>query len=324
MPPRHNPFGQLLVALVTPFTPDGEVAWEDLARHLDAVVTGGADGVVVAGTTGESSTLTDHEKVRVVEVARETVAGRATVVVGGGAGDTAHAITHFRACEAAGADGIMVSAPAYVRPSQLGVLAHLRAVADATDLPVMLYDVPARTGVGLDLPTLLLASAHPAVCALKDADGDLARAAHLIEASDLLYFAGSDAATLPTLAIDGAGVVSVAANVAPSTYRHLLDAVAAGDLRAATSAHRRLEPLARALNAYAPPAVATKLVLHALGRIGSPRVRLPLVGPDQLTVDALRRELDRVRSLPDARTTGIHLDLEAATGGALAARRVDV
>lgn len=318
MPPRQNPFGQLLVALVTPFTSDGEVAWTDVERVAESAVAGGADGVVVAGTTGECSTLTDHEKVRLVQTVREQVAGRATVIAGGGSGDTAHAITHYRACEAAGADGIMVAAPEYVRPSQEGVLAHVRAVADATDLPVMLYDNPARAGVGFDLSTLRLAAQHPTIWAVKDAVGDLARAAHLIEDTDLLYFAGSDAAALPTLAIDGAGVVSVAANVAPFSYRRLLDAVAAGELRAATATHRRLEPLTRTLNTFAPPAVATKLVLHALGRIDSPRVRLPLVGPDRHAVDAIRRELDRVRSLPDARTTAIHLDLEAAMGGALA------
>lgn len=323
MPVQQNPFGQLLVALVTPFTPDGEVAWTDVERLVDAVVTGGADGVVVAGTTGESSTLTDQEKIRLVRTAREVAAGRATVVAGGGSSDTAHAISHHLACEAAGADGLLVASPAYVRPGQAGVLAHVRAVADATDLPVMLYDVPARTGTGFELATLLSAARHPNICAVKDADGDLARAAHLIGSGDLLYFAGADAAALPTLAIDGAGIVSVSANVAPSSCRRLLDAVAAGELRAATGVHQRLEPLARALNTFMPPAVATKLVLHALGRIGSPRVRLPLVGPDPRAATAVRRELDRVRSLPDARTTGVRLDLDAAAGGAVTARLVE-
>ncbi|QDW64268.1 4-hydroxy-tetrahydrodipicolinate synthase [Oerskovia sp. KBS0722] len=322
MSPQQNPFGQLLVALVTPFTPDGDVAWADLERQVDAVVAGGADGLVVAGTTGEATALSDGEMIQLVQAVGETVAGRATVVAGGGSSSTTQAITHYRACEAAGADGIMVAAPAYVRPSQLGILAHLRAVADATSLPMMIYDVPARTGVTIDLPTLVLASQHPSICAIKDADGDLARAAHLITTSDLLYFAGSDAAALPTLAIDGAGVVSVAANVAPATYRQMLNAVADGDLRAATATHRRLEPLSNALNRHAPPAVATKLVLHTLGRLTSPRVRLPMVGPDQHTLTAIQHDLDRTRSLPEAPTTGLHLDLAAATGGALASRLV--
>jgi 4-hydroxy-tetrahydrodipicolinate synthase len=197
MPPRQNPFGPLLVALVTPFTPDGDVAWADLARQADTVVTGGADGVVVCGTTGEAPSLADDEKIRLVEHVAETVAGRATVVAGGGSSSTARAVSHYRACEAAGADGIMVAAPAYVRPSQQGILAHLRAVSDATSLPVMVYDVPARTGVRIDLTTLLLASQHPSVRAVKDADGDLARAARLVATSELLYFAGSDATALP-------------------------------------------------------------------------------------------------------------------------------
>lgn len=319
MPLHENPFGQLLVALVTPFTPDGEVAWTDLERHVDEVVRGGAEGIVVAGTTGESATLTDREKTRLVRVTSEVVADRATVVFGGGASDTSHAIDQYRASAAVGADAIMVAAPAYIRPSQEGILAHVRAIADATDLPVMLYDVPARTGVGFELSTLLRAAEHPAICAVKDAAGDLARAAYLIEASNLLYFAGSDAAALPTLAIDGAGIVSVAANVAPAAYRQLLDAVAAGELRSAAAIHRRIEPLARALNDFAPPAVATKMVLHALGRIDSPRVRLPLVGPDHSAADGIHRELDRVKSLHGVKTAGLRLDLTAATGGALTA-----
>ncbi|ACQ80396.1 dihydrodipicolinate synthase [Beutenbergia cavernae DSM 12333] len=312
-----TPFGRLLAAVVTPFTPDGHLDLGALERHVDRLVSAGVDGLVVAGTTGESAALGADERSDVVRVATSVAAGRARVVSGTGEHDTTSAIEAARAGVRAGADAVLAPTPAYVRPSQAGVLAHLRAVADAADVPVMLYDNPRRSGVGLELATLERAAAHPNVCAIKDATDDLSRAADILGMLELAYFAGSDVAALPTLALGGTGLVGVAANVAPEEYRQLLDAVSAGDLRAAALAHHRLEPLVRALNRHVPPAVATKVVLRGLGLLPCARVRLPLVGPDAAEVVAIRRDLERYAPLPEVRAGLVRLDHPDALGGAL-------
>ena len=157
----ENPFGQVLVALVTPFTADGEVHWDDVEKHIDHLITHGADGIVVTGTTGETSTLTDPEKVKLVEVAKKVANGRAKVITGGGSNETAHAIELYKHSEQAGADGVMIVTPYYNKPTQAGILTHFRMIADATDLPVILYDIPGRTGVEIKYETILRASKHP-------------------------------------------------------------------------------------------------------------------------------------------------------------------
>src|SRR6478752_980746 len=167
----ENPFGQVLVALVTPFTADGEVDWAGVEKHIDDVITAGADGIVVTGTTGETSTLTDPEKLRLVEVGKSVAAGRAKIITGGGSNETAHAMQLAKQSEKAGADGNLVVTPYYNKPTQAGLLTHFRMIADATDLPVILYDIPGRTGVPIMYDTLVRASKHPNIIAVKDAKG---------------------------------------------------------------------------------------------------------------------------------------------------------
>ena len=163
----------MLVALVTPFTADGEVNWSDVEKHIDDVITAGADGIVVTGTTGETSTLTDTEKIRLVEVAKSVANGRAKIITGGGSNETAHAIELYKASEKAGADAVMIVTPYYNKPTQAGILTHFRLIADATELPVILYDIPGRTGVEIKYDTILRAAKHPNIKAVKDAKGDL-------------------------------------------------------------------------------------------------------------------------------------------------------
>lgn len=313
----QNPFGQVLVALVTPFAADGEVHWPDVEKHIDQVIGQGADGIVVTGTTGETSTLTDAEKVRLVEVAKDVSAGRAKVITGGGSNETAHAIQLYRTSEKAGADGIMIVTPYYNKPTQAGILTHFRMVADATDLPVILYDIPGRTGVPIRYETLLRAAKHPNILAVKDAKGDLSEVSRVLNQTDLLYFAGDDAMTLPTMAIGGSGVISVTANIAAGPYRSIVDAVNGNDLRAATASHRSLEPLVRATMTHVPGTVATKYILHGLGRISSPRVRLPLVGPEESEAALIEDELALVQDVQGADFGNFRPDRNAAAGGAL-------
>ena len=146
---NHGIFGQVLVALVTPMTPEGEVDWDSTEKHMDYVISNGADGIVVTGTTGETSTLTDPEKIKLVEVGKSVAAGRAKIITGGGSNETAHAMQLYKASEKAGADGVMIVTPYYNKPTQAGILTHFRLIADSTDLPVILYDIPGRTGVAI-------------------------------------------------------------------------------------------------------------------------------------------------------------------------------
>lgn len=312
-----NPFGQVLVALVTPFTPDGEVDWPGVERHIDDVIAAGADGIVVTGTTGETSTLTDPEKLRLVEVGKDVAAGRAKIITGGGSNETAHAIELYRASERAGADGVMIVTPYYNKPTQSGVLTHFRMIADSTDLPVILYDIPSRTGVPIRYETILRAAKHPNIRAIKDAKGDFSEVSRVLNQTDLLYFSGDDANVLPHLAVGATGLIGVTANVAAAPYRVIVDAVNAGDLTTATAAHKALEPLVRAVMTHVPGTVAAKYILHGLGRIGSPRVRLPLVGPEDFEAAMIEDELAHVGAIPGLDFGNFRPDRNAAAGGAL-------
>ncbi len=312
-----NPFGQVLVALVTPFTPDGEVDWPGVEQHIDDVINDGADGIVVSGTTGETSTLTDPEKVKLVEVGKAVAGNRAKIITGGGSNETAHAMQLYKASEDAGADGVMIVTPYYNKPTQSGILTHFRLIADATDLPVILYDIPGRTGVPINYETIVRAAKHPNIVGIKDAKGDLSQVSRVLNDTDLLYFSGDDANVLPQLAIGAVGLVGVTANVAARPYRHIIDAVNAGNLTDATAAHKLLEPLVRAIMTHVPGTVAAKYVLHGLGRIGSPRVRLPLVGPEDFEAAQIEDDLARIGEIPGLDLSNFRPDRNAAAGGAL-------
>ena len=313
----ENPFGQVLVALVTPFTADGEVDWPGVEKHIDDVITAGADGIVVSGTTGETSTLTDPEKLRLVEVGKAVAGGRAKIIQGGGSNETAHAMQLYRASEKAGADGVMIVTPYYNKPTQAGILTHFRMIADATDLPVILYDIPGRTGVPIRYETMLRVATHPNILAIKDAKGDFSEVSRVLNQTDLMYFSGDDANVLPHLAIGATGLIGVTANVTAAPYRAMVDAVNAGDLATATRAHQTLEPLVRAIMTHVPGTVAAKYVLHGLGRTSSPRVRLPLVGPEDFEAATIEDELARVRDVPGVDFQNFRPDRNAAAGGAL-------
>lgn len=303
--------------MVTPMTPDGEVDWESTEKLMAQLVADGVDGIVVTGTTGETSTLTDKEKLQLVTVGKSVAAGKAKIITGGGSNETAHAIELYKASEQAGADGAMVVTPYYNKPTQAGILTHFRLIADATDLPVILYDIPGRTGVPIHYETILRAAKHPNIVAVKDAKGDLMEVSRVLNETDLIYFAGDDGNALPTLAIGGVGMISVTANIAPQPYRHMVDAVNRGSLPEATEAHQLLEPLVRATMTHVPGTVATKYILHGLGRITSPRVRLPLVGPEDDQAAQIEADIYNISGVPGADFTNFRPDRNAAAGGAL-------
>jgi len=313
----NNPFGQVLVAMVTPMTFEGEVDWPGVESLMDTLISHGADGLVVTGTTGETSTLTDAEKIQLVTTGKSVSSGRAKIITGGGSNETAHAIELYKASEKAGADGLMIVTPYYNKPTQAGVLTHFRMISDATDLPVILYDIPGRSGIEITYDTLLRAAKHPNIVAVKDAKGDLSEVSRVMNNTDLIYFAGDDANALPTLAIGGAGLIGVTANIAPEPYRLMVDAVNSGDLHTATAQHKLLEPLVRATMTHVPGTVATKYILQGLGRIGSARVRLPLVGPEESEAATIENDIALVQGVPGVDFSNFRPDRNAAAGGAL-------
>ncbi|MCH4249829.1 MAG: 4-hydroxy-tetrahydrodipicolinate synthase [Microbacteriaceae bacterium] len=310
-------FGQLIVAIVTPMHADGEVDWPGLERLVTTCLEQGADGFVTTATTGESATLSDAEKIKVARVTKTLAGSSAKVILGGASNVTSHAVELVREGARAGVDGLLVVTPYYVKPTQTGILTHFRTVADATDLPVMLYDIPGRTGKPIAPETLIAASEHPNIVAVKDAKGDLAEVSRILNETDLLYYSGDDARTLPEMAIGGVGCVTVTGNIAAASYRALIDAVDANDLETARVYHGLLEPLVRATMTHVPGTVATKYLLRGLGRLGSDRVRLPLVGPTRDEIAAIESDVAAVHDVPGVDFSDFRPDRAATAEGAL-------
>ena len=234
--------GTVLTAMVTPFTDDGvdTAAAARLATHL---VDSGCDGLVLSGTTGESPTTTDAEKLALLGAVLEAVGDRTRIIAGAGSYDTAHSVHLAKACAAEGAHGLLVVTPYYSRPPQSGLLAHFTAVADATDLPVVLYDIPPRSVVPIEWDTVRTLSSHPNIVAVKDAKGDLPGAAQVMAETGLAYYSGDDALNLPWLAIGAVGFVSVWGHLAAGQLRDMFSAFNSGDLATARKISVALGPL---------------------------------------------------------------------------------
>jgi 4-hydroxy-tetrahydrodipicolinate synthase len=285
------PFGRALTAMATPMHADGGLDLDGLQKLAAHLLDNGHDGLVVNGTTGESATTSDEEKVTVVEAVLEVVGDRARVVAGVGSNDTAHTIHATRAAAVSGAHGVLVVTPYYNRPTQDGLHAHFTAVAGATDLPVMLYDIPGRTGTAIATETLIRLAEHPNILAVKDAKGDLWGASQVLAATDLLWYSGDDVLTLAHLAQGAVGYVGVTTHVAGPQYAAMLAAVGAGDLQRAIGLHRRLIPVVNAVMNTSQGAIMAKAALKELGVIDSAAVRLPLVESPPQHLAILREAL---------------------------------
>ena len=270
-------FGRVLTAMVTPMTPAGAVDEDAVIAVADHLLAHSHDGIVVNGTTGESATLTADESIRVIELVARHVGDRAIVVAGVGSNDTAHSIDMAKRAAAVGARGLLVVTPYYNKPTQPGLVAHFGAIADCTDLPVLVYDIPGRTGIPIQTETLLRLAEHRNIKAVKDAKGDLWAATHVMAATDLQWYSGDDVLNLAHLAQGAVGVVSVVGHVAGDEYAAMIAAVAAGDLAAARAIHHRLIPVVDAIMNTSQGAIMAKAALVELGVIPSAHVRLPLV-----------------------------------------------
>ncbi|MDQ0747610.1 4-hydroxy-tetrahydrodipicolinate synthase [Streptomyces africanus] len=281
------PFGRALCAMITPFTTSGALDLDGAQRLAAHLVAQGCDGLVLSGTTGESPTTTDAEKSALIAAVREAVADRATIVAGIGTPDTRHTVDLAREAEKAGADGLLVVAPYYSRPPQDAIEAHFREIADAGELPLMLYDIPNRTGVRVEPETILRLSAHPRIVAVKDCSYDFLAAQKVLARTDLAYYAGCDEHNLALYAVGGAGYVSTVSNVVPARLRAVLDAFDAGDTAQAARLQQQATPLIEAImSAGLPGTVTTKALLTALDLPAGP-VRAPLRPAGPATTDAL-------------------------------------
>jgi 4-hydroxy-tetrahydrodipicolinate synthase len=239
-----RPFGRLITAMVTPFAADGSLDLAGavrLAQHL--VDEQGNDALVLNGTTGESPTTTDAEKESLIRVVAEAVGDRARIIAGVGTNDTRHTIELAGQAEKAGAHGLLVVTPYYNKPPQSGLLRHFTAVADAADLPIMLYDIPHRAGTAIATDTLVRLAEHGRIVAVKDAKGDLTGTSWVLARSDLAYYSGEDSLTLPALAVGAVGVVGTSTHFTGVPTKQMIEAYAAGDTATALALHRRLLPL---------------------------------------------------------------------------------
>ncbi|MGW0733569.1 4-hydroxy-tetrahydrodipicolinate synthase [Streptomyces sp. NPDC002851] len=271
----QTPFGRVLTAMVTPFTADGALdldGAQQLAAHL---VDAGNDGLVVNGTTGESPTTSDAEKADLVRAVVEAVGDRAHVVAGCGTNDTRHSIELARQAQQAGAHGLLTVTPYYNKPPQEGLYRHFTAIADATELPVMLYDIPGRSGVPINTETIVALAEHPRIVANKDAKGDLGRASWAIARSGLAWYSGDDMLNLPLLSVGAIGFVSVVGHVVTPELRALLDAHVTGDVQKATEIHQQLLPVFTGM--FRTQGVITTKAALALQGLPAGPLRLPLV-----------------------------------------------
>jgi 4-hydroxy-tetrahydrodipicolinate synthase len=269
-------FGTNLVAMVSPMEPDGTISTAGVTSLVDHLLTTGCDGIVVGGTTGEAPTLTEAEAARLVRAVSAQVHGKAKVIAGVGTYDTRDSVHRARVAQAAGADALLLVCPYYSKPTQAGIVAHCLAVAEATNLPVMLYDIPGRTGVAMAEATLVELAAHPRIRAVKDAKGDLFEAMSVMATTSLAYYCGIDELNLPYLAAGATGLVSVVGNVAADRNAELIRAVRDGDLTTARAVQTALLPLTAAVMRTSQGAIMAKAALAELGIIPHATVRLPL------------------------------------------------
>ena len=280
------PFGRVLPAMVTPMTSDGRIDYDAASRLATHLVAQGADGLVVNGTTGESPVTHMEEKVELVRVVKAAV--DVPVISGAGSNDTVHTIRMTELTQDAGADAVLIVAPYYSRPSQEGIFRHYQAVNDATDKPIIIYDVPGRTGVHIQLETYRRLARLEHVKAVKDATGDIAGAVRKRIETGLTWYSGDDGLFLPFLSVGAVGIISVIAHVAAAPMRRLADAFDVGDIHEAQALSVRLAPLVEALNGNGFQAVMAKAALKVAGELDTTTMRLPNVGPAQAEFDRAR------------------------------------
>ena len=283
------PFGRMLTAMVTPFDKNGKIDWpgvEKLAAHL---VANGHDGIAVNGTTGEAPTTKSSEKEEIIRVVKDVVGPKIFVVPGAGDNETDYSINQAKRTEKAGADGLLIVAPYYNKPPQAGVAAHFKAIASATDLPVMMYDIPGRCGIEIEPDTIVSLYEHPQIVALKDAKGNVASTSWVIKRCGIPVYSGDDILNLPLLSVGAVGMVSVCGHTVGKDLKAMLDAWFAGNAAKALEIHQKLLPVFTG-TFRTQGAILTKAALNMMGLPGG-HTRLPLVDATEDQIAQLRKDL---------------------------------
>jgi 4-hydroxy-tetrahydrodipicolinate synthase len=284
------PFGRMITAMVTPFDKDGAIDWDGVARLAQHLVDNGHDGIAVNGTTGEAPTTKSSEKLEIIRVVKSVVGPKIVVLSGAGDNETSYTVEQAKRSEDAGADGLLVVVPYYNKPPQAGVEAHFRAVAAATKLPIMMYDIPGRTGIEIENDTIVrLFDSVDNIVALKDAKGNSASTSWVIQRCGIPVYSGDDILNLPLLAIGAVGFVSVCGHTVGLQLKAMLDAWFAGDSAKALSIHQQLLPVF-AGTFRTQGAILTKAAMNLMGLPGG-TTRLPLVDATAEQIAQLRKDL---------------------------------
>ena len=283
------PFGRLLTAMITPFKDDLSIDWSGVERLAQHLLDSGHDAIVLNGTTGEAPTTSDEEKIEIIKVVRKVLAGKAKVIAGAGNNETSHSVEQAEMAANAGADGLLVVTPYYNKPPQAGIEAHFRAMADATKIPVMLYDIPGRTGVPIEADTIVKLASHPNIVALKDAKGDVASTSWVIKRCGIPVYSGDDILNLPLLSVGAVGFVSVCGHTVGADLRVMLDAWFSGNSAKALEIHQKLLPVYTG-TFRTQGAILTKAALNLMGLPGG-HTRLPLVDATPAQIEQLKVDL---------------------------------
>jgi 4-hydroxy-tetrahydrodipicolinate synthase len=283
------PFGRLITAMVTPFAADGSIDWDGVARLAHHLADHGHDAIAVNGTTGEAPTTKSSEKLEIIKVVKSAVGSRVKVLSGAGDNETSYTVEQAKRSADAGADGLLIVAPYYNKPPQAGIEAHFKAVAAATDLPIMMYDIPGRTGVEIESDTIMRLFEVPNIVALKDAKGNLAVTSDVIARSGIPVYSGDDILNLPFLSVGAVGFVSVCGHTVGNELKAMLDAWFAGDTARALEIHQKLIPVFKG-TFKTQGAILTKAAMNLMGLPGG-TTRLPLVDATPAQIATLREDL---------------------------------
>jgi 4-hydroxy-tetrahydrodipicolinate synthase len=283
------PFGRLITAMVTPFAPDGSIDWDGVTRLAHHLADHGHDAIAVNGTTGEAPTTKSSEKLEIIKVVKEAVGSRVKVLSGAGDNETSYTVEQAKRSAEAGADGLLIVAPYYNKPPQAGIEAHFKAVAAATDLPIMMYDIPGRTGVEIESDTIARLFELPNIVALKDAKGNLAATSEVIARTGIPVYSGDDILNLPFLSIGAVGFVSVCGHTVGNELKAMLDAWFAGNTALALEIHQKLIPVFKG-TFKTQGAILTKAAMNLMGLPGG-TTRLPLVDATPAQIATLREDL---------------------------------
>lgn len=287
-------FGSLITAMVTPFKKNGMIDFQESANLAIRLVKNGNDGLVIAGTTGEGSSLTIDEKERLFKTIVNAVDGKAKIIAGSGTNNTEQSIQLSKKAEQAGVDGLLLVTPYYVRPTQDGILNHFISIANTVNLPIMLYNIPQRSATNIELKTLVRLSKHKNIVAIKESKNNFIDSVRAMDKTNLLFYSGDDTLLLPWLTLGAVGIVGVTSHIFTQYFRKIIDLTLNEQLNKARLLNFKIDPIIRAVMKRVPGAVAIKYIMNIKGLINNPYVRLPLVYPNYIEKKKIDRDLREV------------------------------